>query len=61
MGYSDRLLFAAHLRAIERFGAKAGNLAWVWTDSAVLSKTNKGLIETTRLAKYRYSHTLNAS
>ena len=50
------LLFAAHCRALKRLGLTAGNLGWVVTDNAYLSKTNQGVLETTRHGPRRYSH-----
>lgn len=53
------LLRAAHLRAIKRLGLRAGNIGWVTTDDAFLSKTDGGLLETTRHGPRRYSHVLD--
>ena len=52
----SRLLFAAHLRAAKRLGLQFGNLGWVVTETAYLSKTSGGVLETRRLAKGKYTH-----
>jgi len=54
-------LFAAHERQIIRKGARPGNLGWVVTEKSYLSKTNKGILDTTRQPNGRYRHVwLNA-
>jgi hypothetical protein len=52
------LLRAAHLRAIKRLGLRAGNIGWVTTDDAFLSKTSGGILQTVRLGHRRYEHTI---
>ncbi len=55
----SRLLFAAHLRAAKRLGLQFGNLGWVVTETAYLSKTSGGVLETRRLAKGKYTHVVH--
>jgi hypothetical protein len=52
------LLFCAHRRALKRLGLRPGNLGWVVTDNAYLSKTDKGILETTRHGPRSYEHRL---
>lgn len=50
------LLIAAHVRAANRMEAVIYNMGWVATDSDYLSKTDKGILRTTRLRSGKYSH-----
>ena len=56
MSTTQKLLFAAHLRAAKRVGLEFGNLGWVVTETAYLSKTNAGVFETRRVCKGKYVH-----
>ena len=43
---NDSHLAKAHERAAKRAGATIGNYGWVWSESAIISKTSKGKLET---------------
>jgi len=43
---NDTYLARAHERAAKRANAVIGNYGWVWGDNAIVSKTNKGKLET---------------
>jgi len=49
-------LIAAHDRQLVRKGAFPGNHGWVVTETAYLSKTDKGCLETIRIAPGKYQH-----
>ena len=55
---NQQLLYLAHLRAAKRRNLIIGNLGWVVTDNAYLSKTDKGILETTRHGPRTYKHRL---
>lgn len=52
-----RKLELAHQRQLIRKGAFPGNLGWVVLDDTYLSKTDRGILETRRIAGPRYRHT----
>jgi hypothetical protein len=54
------LLVAAHVRAANRMEAIIQNMGWVATDNDYLSKTNKGILKTTRLRSGKYVHRMEA-
>ena len=55
---NQQLLYLAHRRALKRLGLSPGNLGWVVTDNAYLSKTDKGILETTRHGPRTYKQRL---
>ena len=56
--YICRLIVAAHLRAAKRLGVDLKHVAWVMTESDIVSKVRNstGLLKTVRMANGKYQH-----